>query len=289
MIKKLFFLFAMLFIGSIQSQDLIITKESDTIHCKIQRVKKEHIYFMFKKDGVYQSSIIEKSKVNIFTYQQNPSFKISRDSLPGYEKSPKHLLAINFGISYDPIDAYPNLDDYQKQLSTGIRFEGNYTYYFKNSIGIGLAISYFSTNAQEDNVINTDVNGNQIVADLSNDISTFFIGPMYAVRYLSPNKRNMFIWNTAMGYLSFKDVQIFNSEIETTGKGFGGFFSLGYNYGINDKLSIGLQAGITALFSDKFSIDDGNDRIEIELPDDERFFGSAHMDFSVGLRYSIIE
>ena len=148
-------------------------------------------------------------------------------------------------------------------------------------------MNYYQTNASQNNVNGTDGSGNAITATLSNDISVLFIGPSSTIRFLSKNQKNAFILNASIGYASYKDTYEYVNQTITTANGVGVVSSIGYDFGLNQNLSLGIQLGATALLSDKIKIDDGSNVVETKLSDNERLIGSARLDFSIGLRYSL--
>ncbi|GGG52337.1 hypothetical protein GCM10011414_22390 [Croceivirga lutea] len=272
------------------SQDLIVTTSNDSILCKITKVKKNNIVFIYKKGQKYTSTLIETNKVKAYQYNFNRAQAIPKDSLPGYEKYPRHLFALSGGLSYEPgkNDGFfpPELSAYEKQLRWGSHLDFNYSYYFLENYGVGITVNYYKSTAEQGGIIFTDEFGNSTNEVVSSTITTLFIGPSISMRYLNKTQRNVFVWNTALGYISYKDISSFNSESTSTANGFGVSFNLGYNFGINDNLSLGIQAGITSALLKKVTIEDNTGSFTYELPDNTRLIGSGHLDFGIGLRYA---
>lgn len=290
--KYIFFLAALFFCLHLSlAQDLIVTTANDSIQCKITKVKKDNIVFYYKKNNQYTSTLIENSKVKEYQYNFYKDQTIPKDSLPGYEKYPRHLFALSGGLSYDPgkNDGFfpPELDDYEKQLRWGSHVDFNYSYYFLENYGVGLTINYFNSTAEQGGITITDEFGNSIDGIVSSELSTFFIGPSISMRYLNKTQRNAFVWNTALGYISYKDKSSFDRETISTANGFGVSFNLGYNFGITENLSLGIQAGITSALVNKVTVEDTTRTFTYELPDNTRLVGSGHLDFGIGFRYAL--
>ena len=126
--KKYLILLALVISGNfLGAQDLIVTKSNDSIKCKITDVKKDYLYFIFEKDNSFQSTLIEKSKVLDYTKDYFPEDNIPKDSLPGYEKYPRHLIGINGGYSYDPVRIQGGFllgfDEYTNDLRLGFHLK----------------------------------------------------------------------------------------------------------------------------------------------------------------------
>lgn len=291
MIKNTVLLLGFLFGNFVYCQDLIITQSSDSIKCKITKVRKENLYFIHKKNNRYQSSLIEKSKVTKYVFDFYPDDRIPKDSVPGYEEFPRHIIGINGGYSYDPGRVQSGLllgfEEYTNDLRSGLHFEANYIYYYQKKFGFGLRVNFYSTNALQNNVNGRDNLGNPVTATLSNDISVFFIGPSSAIRFLSKNQKNAFTIKSSIGYTAYKDTYEYVTPIITTANGVGVVSSLGYDFGLSEKLSLGFQIGGTTLLSKKIEIDDGSTIFSTKLSNGERLIGGARLDFSVGLRYHL--
>lgn len=287
-IKK--FVVAVFLIGTTfaNSQDLIVTKKNDSIACKITKIKKEYLYFIFKNEGKFENTLISKNEVLAFEKGFYPTMKIPKDSIPGYEQFSRHLLSINGGLATDPGKRDPNFlpgfEDYMKDLRTGYQVEFSYSYFLTEKLGIGLTASYFSTNAQEENVQGTDGFNNPVESLLSNDIQAFFIGASLPLRFFSRNKKNAFIWNTSIGYIDYQDSYFFVERTISNGQGFGTMSTFGYNFGINDNLSFGIQLGLVASYFRNIQVTNENTSFEVELSDN-RPLGSSRVDFSMGIRY----
>ncbi|MEM8508951.1 MAG: hypothetical protein AAF717_14030 [Bacteroidota bacterium] len=289
--KYLLLLVLVILTDLIEAQDLIVTTSNDSIKCKITKVKKDYLYFMFKMDDSFQSTVIEKSKVLNYILDYYPEYHIPKDSLPGYEKYPRHSLSIKGGLSYDPRRRNPaflsGFDDYLRDLRSGYNIGGDYSYFFNRNWGIGITANYFNTNANLEDVSGTDNTGNTVISTLSNEITVFYVGPSISLRFMNKTQRNAFIWNTSIGYIDYQDTYFYVEETITRGSGLGTVSTFGYYFGVNDSLSLGLELGLVASYFRTIQIESINGSTEIELSRDERPLGSARLDFSIGIRYQL--
>ena len=285
-------LLVLLFLAiSMEAQDLIVTNSKDSIKCKITKVKKDYLYFIFKKDDSYQSTLIEKSEVLEFSMDYYEEYSIPKDSLPGFEQYPRHIFSISAGLSYDPgkrnLGFLSGFDDYLSDLRSGYSIGGDYSYFLNRNLGVGISANFFKTDAIQENVPGTDGMGNPVVSQLSNQIRVFYVGPSFALRFMNKTKKNAFIWSSSIGYINYQDTYFYVEETITKGSGLGTVSSFGYNFGINDNLAIGVQLGLIASHFKTIEIESINGTTEIDLPKDERPVGSARLDFSIGLRYNL--
>ena len=283
--------FCVLLMPIARSQDLIVTKTNDSIHCKITKIKSDYISFVFKKNNSYESTLIDRA--NVASYQRSffKTKEIPKDSLPGFQAFPRHLIALNSGYSYDPgrqnTGFSPDFESYLDQLRSGFHLEASYIYYVDKSIGFGVLANYFRSSGDEADVSGTDEIGNPVIADLSGEVNVYFIGPLFSVRFLNKSQKNALILNTAIGYISYEEAATYVSEIVTTGNGLGLSSIIGYTIGLNQNLSLGLQLGATSGLFRKVEIASGNNVTEVRLPDNERPVSSSRLDFSIGLRYRL--
>ena len=289
--KKFVLIFiALLGMNVSNAQDLIVSQNGDSIHCKITKVKSDFIYFLFKNKGRYESTVIATSKVLNYKRDHRPGYKIPKDSLPGYENFPRHVIGINTGLSYDPIRFREGQsigpDDFVNDLRNGFHFEANYSFYYQKGFGAGLRINYYETNASQNEVAGTNGAGNPISATLSNAISVFYIGPSSSIRVLNNNGKNAFLISSSIGYMSYNEDYTYVEQRTTTVDGVGISVSLGYDFSLNRNLSLGIQIASNALMSKKIEINNGSGTLKRRLGDDERLFGGARLDFSLGLRYT---
>jgi hypothetical protein len=271
------------------SQDLIVTKSNDSIHCKITKLKKDNVYFVYENDGQYQSTLIPLSEVGFYQHNFYAEKKIPKDSMPGFESSPKIRLALNGGFSYDPKkfdnSSLSGLENYYKELRSGYHIEGDFTYFFDKYIGVGVKYSLFKSSNSMDNVNFEYQNGDEATGTLADDISITFIGPQFSSRFLNKSQKNALILNSAIGYLAYKNNQLLVDPITVKGNALGFVFEIGYDIGITENLAFGVQIGATSGNIKKLKIENGPITEEIKLSGNERLQASARLDFSLGLRY----
>ena len=70
--RKLAFIAFFVLIGisaSVQAQDLIVTKEGDSLNCKITKVETDYIYFGINKDGGVLNTLLPMSQITYYKYQ----------------------------------------------------------------------------------------------------------------------------------------------------------------------------------------------------------------------------
>ena len=282
--KNLVILSILFFVSSFGfSQDLIVTTSNDSINCKITKVKRNQLYFVFKKNNEAQSTLIPLENVASYKYDFYEEPNISKDEIPGFNKNSGFRIAINSGYSYDPGKEYDSgsseLNDYFDKLRSGYHIEGSAIYLFDEYFGLGVRYSHFRAKNELIGAF-----GDPSVV-YRNDISTNFIGPQFSLRFLNQSKKNAFFLNSSIGYLSYENEQDYSNPVKITGNAIGFVSEVAYDIGISENWSLGLQIGITAGRVKKVTLEDGTSTEEIELPSNQRPQGSGRIDFGIGLRY----
>ncbi|AEM71170.1 hypothetical protein Murru_2131 [Allomuricauda ruestringensis DSM 13258] len=265
------------------SQDLIVTTSNDSINCKITKVKRDQIFFVFKKNSEVQSTLIPLKNVASYRYDFYEEPNISKDEIPGSNKNSGFRIGVNAGYSYDPGKDYDSgsseLNNYFDKLRSGYHIEGSTIYLFDEYFGLGVRYSYYNANNE---LIGAFEDPSIVYRD---DITVNFIGPQFSLRFLNQSKKNAFFLNSSIGYLSYKNEQDYSNPVKITGNAIGFVSEVGYDIGIAENWSLGLQIGITAGRVKKVTFDDGTSTEEIELPKNQRPQGSGRIDFGMGLRY----
>jgi len=270
------------------SQDLIVTKQRDSISCKILKIKKETIYFVYKdsKDA-YSSTLLPMDKVDQYKYKYFDT-KIPKEALPGYRDYKRVRISLNGGYSWDSIklsnDIPDYLVDYYKNLQSGYHIGSNVIYYIHEKLGFGLNYNIMNTSNSMQNVTFINNDGSESVGTLADNISASFIGVISSLRFLNKSNTNGLIWNSSIGYLAFKNEQIRVSDYSLKGNSFAVASEIGYDIGITEDISIGAQIGIISGRIKKLEDNFGQ---RFELKKEERPQGAARLDFSIGIRYNL--
>ncbi|PRX53113.1 hypothetical protein [Flagellimonas meridianipacifica] len=291
--KKIAFVVALfLSVQITSSQDLIVTKQNDSIQCKILRVKKDIIYFVFKNKDEFQSTSIPVDDIIDYRKSFYESNQIPKESLPDYNEYAGFRFAFNGGYSYDPGRLNSNtinlgFEDFYRELRSGYHLEANITYYLSKNIGLGIKYNIFKTSNSIENVGFIDTDGSDIIGTLANDITVSFVGAVLSYRFPGKKSKNAFILNSSIGYLSYRDNQVLAIPVNVKGNNLGFSFDIGYDFLLAERLSLGIQAGATSGRIRELEITGDSGTSLVRIPDDERPSGSARLDFSIGLRYNL--
>ncbi len=140
----------------VQSQDMIVTNERDTIECKITRITTEFIHFsVFDKSGI----LLMRSRLplsGISHYAKNEVeqtvFEIKAEDQIQFEdyKQPVFRLSLNTGYTYQ-FGGYKNTQDsYASQLRSLWNLGVEFHYFPSEGFGLGVKYNRLSTDAEDE-------------------------------------------------------------------------------------------------------------------------------------------
>lgn len=229
----------------LQAQDIIVTNEGDTLNCKITKVKKDYIYFVFKHKEDIRRTLVPVSSVSYHQVDFFPTSELGDVKVNFKEDYPHLRFGINGGYSYltAKIDeSIPHdFTEYMNDLKSGFHIGADLTYYFNEPLGFGLKLNSFRTSNQVDNIYISDVYGARRYGKLEDNISVLYVAPVFSTRFFNHKKTNAFLMNISMGYLGYKNnatvVDSYNMEGSTIGLS----LDLAYDVGISDNLALSFQ------------------------------------------------
>ena len=255
------------------SQDLIITKLTDTINCKITRIQNEYIYFTFKYENEIRNTLINKNQVSTFKYNYFREPEIPDAFLPSQVEKTQIELLIYGGIGKRTAKLAENLPSNMKGQVYGI----DLCYYINSKAGIGIKLSTFYSHNEISDVTFTNNYGNVISGNLSDKIFISYFGPYYGSRIiLDPIRQVSINMNFGAGYIGYVD----------KGETYTNFVIKGNTFGMNvtDKIRINLQvSAYSGVLKKVRLLKNSNYRI-IELKEDE-YEGLSKIDVNFGLKF----
>lgn len=272
------------------SQDLVVTPKGDSINCNITKVKHNNIYFTFKYDDEYRSTLLPISSVKAYSYDFFSENHIPANMIIGKGDYARFRIAVNTGYSYQLAnisDNTPNLlVDYMKNLRRGYHFGGDLTFFTSETIGFGVKASHFSTwNSINDIAFDLeDGLGTTVNGKISDDITVTFIAPSFTTRLYNGDKNNSFYSSFAIGYLLYKNEATYYDSFIMKGNSIGFGLDIGYDIGLSEKFSLGFQISLLAGTLTEVELNYGN-RIETLALEEDEYESLGRIDLSIGLRF----
>lgn len=298
--KKLF-IFSMLTLifGQLSAQDLIVTKNGDSIQCKIATIKHNNIYYHTEVETLPKAlpiSDVGKYKHNYF-----------RPQITDYHK---WVFSINGGYSQRLAKTENGkYAKHNKKLKKGFHIGGDVAYYFSEHLGYGAKITVFKSSHSQDDAapngsyyytternynfpsINNYSTPNVIIGHrqfdkftLKDEHSIYYVGPMFSTRFFDMGKGTYLI-NYSIGYLSYVDEGTdANGSFTIKGNTIGLSVDFGYDYWFSRNNALGVRLSLIGGSLKKYTYDNGKTKDEVNL-DKNKYEGLGRMDISVGLRF----
>src|SRR6185295_14707461 len=93
--------------------------------------------------------------------------------------------------------------DYLNDLRSGHVFGADVSYFFPSNLGAGIKYNLYLSSSS---VTATQwIYPNYVTGKFSDDISIYFIGPTFWIRYPSATKVNTFLMGMSIGYIGYRD------------------------------------------------------------------------------------
>ena len=206
-----------------------------------------------------------------------------------YGQFPYFRLALNGGYSYHIARVSDDVPDalkgYTERLKSGYHIGGDVSYYPIEYLGFGLKYHQFKSKNSMKNYELEISFGDNIVGDISNELTISFIGPSFSSRLLNHKKSDAFFTTLSLGYLSYiNDESFFNNKYRVTGKAIGVAFDIGYDIGVVGNLAIGFQASFLVGVLTNLELKYGQYREKIDLEPGE-YESLSRIDLSIGIRF----
>lgn len=282
------FLLFLVYSVAVQAQDLIVIKENDSVHCRIQRIKGEHIYFTYVNADKVMKTLVPLSQVSSYVYGFYATPEVPVQPGEGYRDLPTFRFGANGGWSYRTAklgDNIPSeLKNYMKNLRSGVHYGLDACWYFTDRYGVGFKYSSYNSKNSIDNISATLPDGTIRYGVMSDDITIQFAGAMFSSRIFDDQWSNCLVSNIGLGYLGFMDKAVLIDEFTLKGSTFGVCLEIGYDFRISENFVLGFQAAYVAGVLTELDYSDASGTEHIEL-EEEQYEGLHRLDLSIGLRF----
>ena len=289
--KKLFLLTSILYFSLFASgQDIIITTAGDTIHCKIDKIRENYIFYSYNTTGGLTSSGIPKTDVK--GYQVGA--KLQEDVVFAATGSPsyftKYNLGVSAGLSY-MLGKTSSIEDeiireYVNELKSGYAWGAHFTYYRKKHLGYGLMYSHFRTSNELNDVYYTVDKSSRPYKGISDNIRCNFYGATLSGRFFpAKNEKYILSANLSLGYTDYKNEARFAGDFTLTGSTISLYHSLRADYKFFENGWLGLQINYHSGSISNFQKDDGKNTETIKLEDGNKE-SLTRVELMLGIRWN---
>ncbi len=310
---KFKFIFGLLLfvIYGAQAQDKIITLQNDTIYCRIITITNGKIYYEQPavNGGVVGSSLAIDQSTTYFRVAPEIAYGKQlqeRGTQPekrwrfGFQGGPSYMLASTTDAENEFVQmgtSAETAEKFYKNLNWGYHFDTDIHFMVRESWGLGIRYSLFSTAAKTPITIRTYDAINYWYLDMEERIYVNYIGLSFFLqeKWLNQSHKLRLNQSVSFGYVSYRDEVEFqrNSFIPlrnglATGNSVGGNIDVSLEYFPVSWLSIAVNTGYFASWIWKMKMSDGYSKQTVKLKDvDMDNENISRLDFSIGLRFYV--
>ena len=247
-----------------------------------------------KKPSIWGSSCHQMTAIilNVTDFNQNP-LPVD-DTITQFEniqqetvKSlfPKFKIGANIGYGWRGAKLSSEIPadkrDYYKEMTSGLIWDGAFHYYFNDTYGVGLVYSAYNV----ENSIYGPHRETGETGTLKTKNSITFIGPVFAMRSVSNNKKWIFNLSAGIGYFGYYNKETINSQYaKITGSTVGFQWSISEEYKLDKHWGIGVDFSMLSGLLNSINSDINGHKSTSDLKDNERE-GLGQFRLSTGIRY----
>ncbi len=287
-------LFGLLAIG--YSQDKIITLNKDTIDCKINKLSHNTIFFDVTTMGVKSSGKIPLNRILNYTIsgtagpeEQNEikkepfeRFRLGMNGGLGYllssSKNAEESM-VSLGFTPDKVHSY------YKRMKSGIYANADLMCQISPKYGVGIKYKFFDTSGNIEGFVDPQDGVNLIYTTYKEQIYVNFTGTTFFYQQFIGSQKSFKLTTAySLGLTTYRnEAEYLSGYYLLTGKNLGIDLSLGLEYFITPKLSVGADLSDFVSSIRKMKVSDGTSTTTLDL-DKDNYENLSRLDFSLGIR-----
>ena len=238
------------------AQDLIVRSTNDSVSCRIDSIGTEKIYLTIDRRVELIRTTVSKESIITYDYGYYTRIKEKEDAtraaIRALKLYPKFRIAINGGVGYQIQKINEKLPEKYKEhldkLKYGYVFGGEFQWFFKKWMGVGVNYQQFGTSTPVDEFGVFQKTNYPGIVILSESIVTHFIGLGFTNRIFCKEQRHSFLLGYSLGYFAYNNKMTnhygeYDYKDETMG------FSLNLGYDIRFAKNFYLGFKISSLFA----------------------------------------
>lgn len=284
----------LIFVLNTNAQDLILTKDGDSLNCKISKIRGDYIYFSYFQKNEIRNTLIDVNNIKLYQYNyySNSEIKDNYSKIDKPVSTNKNSNYSNVQLNVDggiairtaklPNDIPPSLKDYYRDMKSGLVYNFDIMFYFSEQWGGGFKYNSYNSKSEYNNysLFYEDL---KITSDLRDITTISFMGPIVSNRYISRNNKNSFQTNVGIGYLDFKEESFFVIDNLITGNTVGLIYDIAYESKLNKNWALAFKFSWLIGSLTEVEVSNKFEKQTIKLKEGE-YEGLSHIDFSIGLR-----
>jgi len=270
------------------AQDIIVTQSGDTLNCAITKVKSGFIYFTYRENDQFRSTLLPLSQVKFYREDYFQTAEVPKNKIIGAADYSKIRLGIGGGFSYMTgriSDKVPqDFEQYIKELKTGYHINTEFAFFIAEYIGFGAKYSLLKTKNKINSIYVTDMTGLTRFGMLKDDITIHFVGPSFVTRASFPDDKAHFLLGLAVGYIRYKNDAVVIDPFILTANTLGMSFDLGFDFRLANNLFMGFAFSYTLGTITQYEADDGVTKQTIKL-EKGNYENISRLDLTAGFRF----
>lgn len=201
-------------------------------------------------------------------------------------KNQNFRIAVNAGFSQLLAKTSNSVPSQSKNYVSALKSGANYgidaSYFISKEWGFGMKFNQFKS-SNSGTYYDSNLGSTVSMAD---HITHTFIGPSAATRYVSPNNKHGLVFTLALGYLGYlNDGALNGTSFKIKGGTFGSALDAGYDYHVNKRFALGVQASLVGGVLKSYTVTYANTTQKIEL-DEKSKESLSRIDLSFGARFN---
>lgn len=285
-------------VTGISGQDRIITRNNDTIDCRINKVTRSDIYFDITTRGVRTTGSMPLSEVISYSVTpasgEAPFYRNESNGSAG-----RLRIGLNGGMGYiissadEAVESMVNMGvaretarSYYRDLKTGWYGSAEATWMFHQRYGAGFKYKFFNTDSGFESYFDPGDGYNLFYSSYRENIFVNYAGMSFF--YIEPiGKSGKFSLYSAysLGMAFYRnELEVFYGNLLITGNALGLDGSIGLEYRITPVISTGAELSLFTSTIRKIKITDGETSETVEL-EEENYENLSRAEGSIGIRF----
>lgn len=267
--------------GTVYAQDLIITRENDSIYCHITKIEDGFISFSYLKDGKREKTGINESDITSYRF----AYFNERENKEQQERvyPLRWRFALRGGYSRllaSTGDVPEPLKDYANGFKNGYHLGAEIDYFFTKHIGLGGKFAFYN-NKTETNLSVIGAKGK-----MSDNANSYYIAPTFVARFPDKTNLNTFFCDASIGLFCYRDKAVASSSSYESATGrtncVGFQIGAGYERALTKNLSIGGGLSFLIASTGKMDYTINGKKLTVELEERENL---SRLDLSLYLTF----
>jgi hypothetical protein len=271
------------------SQDLIVTRNNDSLNCKINEITNKVVRFEYQKSGETVNSVISRKQV--LAFRENFFMKTENDtSLQTKRQTHRFHVGVNGGIAcrLGPVNSVIPLfyKDYYEGLRLGFTGGGDAAYFFNNHWGVGVEYNYFGTSTTSDSTTTQLYDGSTQTGFITESMRVHYFGSVLYYKLPVLYSQGSILCNASVGLTHFKeDLSVPGKKYQITSNVPGLSLGIAYETPINESLLFNIGLSMHAAYISKYKNSEGGESLGTINLESSKYINLTRIEVILGLKF----